>query len=112
MFLVSSILSLTPVYTIQRYEDLKSIYADADTYIYEKFPTTNYGSSYFLIGNSSDYEIEAYLHFPFTVKPSKWIDPPEIRIHVGTSLEKCRLLNELKNQGVSKNNEKKEHIKI
>ncbi|TKJ20474.1 MAG: hypothetical protein CEE43_12410 [Promethearchaeota archaeon Loki_b32] len=71
LFFVSLILSVPPAYAEQE----KYITADADSYINEDNPTSNYGYAQFLYVMTSDYvsETEAYFHFDFTDKPSNWI---------------------------------------
>lgn len=70
LFFASLILSVTPVCA----EEKKYTTANADTYIMEDNPTSNYGYYQFLHIRSSGYvsEIQAYLHFSFTDKPENW----------------------------------------
>lgn len=82
LFFGSLILSAIPVYA----EEEKYTTADADSYINENYPTSNYGYAQFLHVMTSDYisEAEAYFHFDFTDKPDNSIKA-EIEIDLYTT---------------------------
>ena len=75
-FLISIILNVAPVYA----EEEVYTTADADTYILDSSPSSNYGYSQFLHVTVSGHETEAYFHFDFTDKPNNW-DKAEIKIY-------------------------------
>ena len=59
----------------------EQVVTDADTYIFENNPSTNYGFVQFLNVVASDYiaQADAYFHFNTTNKPENW-NKAEIRI--------------------------------
>ncbi len=69
LFFVSLILSVTPVCAE---EEITTI-VDADTYIIDSEPSSNYGYFQFIHITSSGHKTEAYFHFDLSSKPDNLI---------------------------------------